>query len=466
MRLKNLLTLIKGRPRFIALFIFLLAFIIRLLFIVALGAEQRVYDSMNDQYIYIDLAKSLVAGRGLSLSFPIFVADANEPTSIQPPLYPLVLSAFFYLFGDNYLPPRIFQALLSAGISVFTYLIGRKVLDDSTAVLAALMTCVYPLLVMYTRPLMSDMLYTFFIVLVTLFLVKFSFETFRPIHYIAWGAFFALGFLVRPEILVYGLLVIPFAVAWNFKRPALSFHHMTPGIILAVLAFAVTITPWAIRNWYVHGNPVIFPSKRWGAWEESWLQYTRDNSPEWETGCNGLDPLNCIVPDWQNLSELERDRYVGSIASEFVFSHPDLFIKYSISRFLKSYPVIPREELPPPLGYKGVRDRPVDGYHFTSLDDFPVYVTPVEKFRLWIFRFILLLGVVGGGIALKRQAWRLIPLGVPIFFSLATSFMLTGGERFRFPVDFAWILLASYGLISVVVYFRVGLSYKSLIPKA
>ena len=81
--------------------IFILALIVRLIFILVLGAEdKKSYDSLYDQYIYIDIARSIVAGHGFATNYDIFVADANTPTAIQPPFYPLFLAMIFWTFGE------------------------------------------------------------------------------------------------------------------------------------------------------------------------------------------------------------------------------------------------------------------------------------------------------------------------------------------------------------------------------
>jgi len=171
--------LAKNQNLIIAISILLLALIVRLLFILTLGADERIYDSLYDQYIYIDLARSIVAGRGLSLSHGVFVADAYTPTSIQPPVYPLILPALFFFFGESYFPIRLLQVALGAGVCVVTYLITGKILGRSVGLVAALIVCVYPPLVMYTRPIMTEALYTFLMSLLVLLLVKFTVETLR-----------------------------------------------------------------------------------------------------------------------------------------------------------------------------------------------------------------------------------------------------------------------------------------------
>ncbi len=441
--------LAKNRALIISISIFILALIVRLLFIITLGADERIYDSLHDQYIYIDLAKSIVEGRGLSLSFDIFVADANTPTSIQPPVYPIILSVLFYLFGESYLAVRLLQVVLGAGVCVVTFLTARKVLGESVGLLAALIVCVYPPLVMYTRPIMTETLYSFLVSLIMLFLVKFALGTFRHIHFIIWGALFGLTFLVRPEILAFAVVMVVFAFWWTLKRRQNALRSVSLGIGLASLMFIVTVGPWAVRNWRVQGEPTVFPNKRWSMWEGNWLRYMLETSSGWEECGKGLKYCDAM-PNFNEASELERDRYFSRVAKEFIVSHPVVFVRYGASRLLKSYPIIPREELSPPLGYRGVREPSPADYDPTQLNDVPQYLTGIGKLRVWSFRLILILAVLGLVIAVKRRISVMILPVLPIFINIGIAFLLYGKERFRLPFDPYLIIVAAYGLVSVL----------------
>jgi 4-amino-4-deoxy-L-arabinose transferase-like glycosyltransferase len=333
----------KNRALTISIFIFILALIVRLLFIITLGADERIYDSLHDQYIYIDLAKNIVEGRGLSLSFDIFVADANTPTSIQPPVYPMILSLLFFLFGESYLAVRLLQVVLGAGVCVVTFLTARKVLGEPVGLLAALIVCVYPPLVMYTRPIMTETLYSFLVSLIVLFLVYFALGTFRHIHFIIWWTLFGLTFLLRPEILVFALAVVAFAFWWTLTQRQNALRSVSLGIGLASLMFIVTVGPWVVRNWRVQGEPTVFPNKRWSMWEENWLRYMLETSSGWEECKKGLKYCDAM-PNFNESSELERDRYLSRVAKEFIVSHPGVFVRYGVSRCWvgKQYPIARR----------------------------------------------------------------------------------------------------------------------------
>jgi 4-amino-4-deoxy-L-arabinose transferase-like glycosyltransferase len=426
--------------------IFLLALVIRVSFLSLLGAEQRIYDSLFDQYIYIDLGKNLVAGRGFMLSFDVFVAQANQPTSIQQPLYPLMIASLFRVFGENLLIIRAVQALISSATCVLIFIIAWRAFGKMTAILAGLMACVYAPLVMYVRPIMSETLYTFLLALIVFVLFDVATLRARLWHYLSLGALVALAFLVRPEVVLFAGPVILFFIGVSVMRRWVSVQQSIRALTLVVVAFFAITGPWAIRNLNTQGELLFTPAKRWFFWEQNWLPYMRETSPDWMSGRSCGNELECAIPNFADRSEIERDRYLSSLAMDFIRLHPGVFARYAVSRLLIAYPILPREELAPPLGYKGVRERPSDGYDITSLDDFPLYFRNAEKLRAWSFRLMLAGALIGVVIAMRRRQFLLaLPL-LPILFNVASVMLLGGKERFRLPIDPYLIVFAAYAV--------------------
>jgi len=250
---------------------------------------------------------------------------------------------------------------------------------------------------------------------------------------------------------MFAAMAVIFAIWWNRKHKHYQTRELLSGIAVATLAFALSITPWVIRNSYVHGELVVFPSKKWNFWEANAERYMREQSPDFQPpDCSKVAEGSwCPVPNFKNLSELERDRAMSKLASDFILQHPSIFVRYGVSRILISYPIVPREELPPPIGYKGMRERPHDQYDSTAVDDVPFYFTTAEKLRVWPFRLIIALAVIGLVLAVKQQREVILLLALPIFFNIASAFLLDGKERYRIPFDPYLIIIAAYALVSM-----------------
>lgn len=434
--------------------VFLVAIAVRVAFLALLGSEQRLYDSTFDQNIYIDIARNLLEGRGFSGSYDIFVASANRPTSIQPPTYPFMLAGVFALFGENYFAVRLVQVLMSAVMCLCVYHIGRRTMGEQAGIAAGIITAFYPALVMYVRPLTTETFFALLLALGTLLLVKYVQHSWRPVHYLVWGIVLSVAFLLRPEVLVFAVLSIAFMVAWTWRYRRQSMRSLMSGLVLTSAICLMTVMPWALRNLSIHGVLLFTPNKSWVTWEENWLRYMRETTPDWMEGKDCDNELECAIPGFDQMTEFERDRYAAALASHFIKTHPTVAVRYAVSRLLVSYPLIPREELLPPLGYKGERQRPEDGFDYTSLDDHPTYERAPEKLRVWSFRLVFVLAVLGCSIAIRRRAWIvLLPL-LPVLANMATALLLSGKERYRVSIDQFLIVVAVYALGIFFAWFK------------
>ncbi|MCX7792000.1 MAG: glycosyltransferase family 39 protein [Chloroflexaceae bacterium] len=448
----------KANPRQLQLWIAaaitvgLIAFLVRLGFVFTFGNEEKIYDSNQDQYIYIDLAKNLVAGKGYQLSYGVFVASPHTPTAIQPPTYPFFVASVFATFGESLLAVRVIQAILSALVCVTALFIGGLAVNFSVGLASGIVAAFYPLYVMYTRPIMTETIYTLLLALIVLVAVIILRVRGYLWLYPLLGLLMALLFLTRPEAvlffpLVLGLLVIPVLRRWQPIR------HLIGGLVLIALTFGLTVTPWVLFTWRTQGEPLLFPNKRWGNWDANWLRYQRENNPTWKEGCTTTE-LECAIPNFDRLTELERDRYTIKLMTEFVREHPNIALRYAASRVLMSYPVIPREVLPPPLGYLGERERPTDGYAPDSLDDFPSYQRPVEQLRVWLFCGLLFLSLVAALLAFTRREWLVLLPGAMVLTNIVTAFITQGRERYRLPIDLYLIILAVYAVVTLVAIYQ------------
>ena len=159
-------------------------------------------------------------------------------------------------------------------------------------------------------------------------------------------------------------------------------------------------------------------------------------------------PERQAIPDFEACDEVTRDRMLGRMATEFIISHPLTYAKYALSRLHKSYPLIPREELPPPLGWRGEAVQPAGvSYSSTSLDDVPQYVTIPEKLRVWVFRLVFCLGVFGVAWMAHCRRCAVIPLLLPIGYNVFVAAAVNALERYRLQIDSYLLVFASYWIV-------------------
>jgi hypothetical protein len=192
-------------------------------------------------------AANWVAGRGYT--FDLYGYRTEHPfQSFMPPLFTTLIA------GCLLTPwPEISLGLVQVGLSSLTvllvYLIASRLADPTVGITAASLSTAYPpFLVLVDQPTVP-VLNTFLLGVFLWFAVRLlqSLE-----HRWAALAGFALGLCVLSRPTFGGLLGVLFLALWLARAPR-SGRWLRAGV-LATAVMALTISPWLIRNWRVHGQ--------------------------------------------------------------------------------------------------------------------------------------------------------------------------------------------------------------------
>jgi 4-amino-4-deoxy-L-arabinose transferase-like glycosyltransferase len=200
-----------------AVTILILAFVIRLAFILLVPLHPLETDAKD----YDRLGLSLSQGLG-------YVNDIGEPTAMRPPVYPVFLGAIYFIAGHHLFWVRLLQAILGAGTCLLTFFIATIVFDRKTAMLSGFLCCFYPHLIVRTSEIMSENLFAFLLLLGIWILMtrNSSFSLWVP------GMIFGLALLTRSNLIL--------------LRQKRSFLKRAAFFISGVL---LVLLPWTIRNY-------------------------------------------------------------------------------------------------------------------------------------------------------------------------------------------------------------------------
>jgi asparagine N-glycosylation enzyme membrane subunit Stt3 len=220
--------------------------LIALAAIVALGLLARAYvvvepvaHPADDSRAYYALSKALYEEG--SYGGPEF-GDSSD----WSPGAPLVYGAAFYATGGpREGTARIVEALLGAAAIVVVFLLGRRLGGRGAGLLAAFAVAVYPPFIHSTGELMSEPPAILTLPAAVLAFLWAS-EQERLRAWLAPGLLFGLTAMFRPEYLLVGaafvvLAAIRIGIARGWK-PSLA------AAALVLLAIALPIVPWTVRN--------------------------------------------------------------------------------------------------------------------------------------------------------------------------------------------------------------------------
>lgn len=236
-RISQFFKRLSGQDRQLLIAIAILALFIRLGFIATLDANSYHF---SDTRHYDSAAISLLKGDGLG-------ADYN-----REPLYPYVMAAIYFVFGHSFTAMRIFQALLGVLLVFIIHDLARMVFNRKVALWAALMTALYPYLIVFSGILYTEMLFTTLMAASIWFLVRASFKQFW-VSAIFSGVFIGLAALCRPAIFFF----VPFMLLWIIFRQRTNWlARFGFGAVILAAALAV-LMPTLLGNYQKYHRLVL-----------------------------------------------------------------------------------------------------------------------------------------------------------------------------------------------------------------
>lgn len=212
--------------------------------ILALDDPQRVPRSAeeSDAPTYYVIADNVIAGNGYA-----YGAD-QPPTAKRTPGYPLFIASIFKVFGRNFNWIRYTQAAVDVLTAYLVFVLAVLLFKTrAVGLLAALAYALYPPAILSSTYILTETLYTFFLVFFAVTAVLALKGRGRPLYLVS-GIAFGVSSLIRPGIvfLPVALLVVALIV-----RP-----RAWAGVLMLTLAFAVTLLPWVLRNNRDLGKPI------------------------------------------------------------------------------------------------------------------------------------------------------------------------------------------------------------------
>ncbi len=260
-----------------------LVFILALALLLRLFQLSRSPELWWDSYVYIAMSKYLFSG-GVAGFWEVFRAV----------LWPLFLGIFWWL-GLPILPVAQFFDLLFSLASVFlVYLIGLRLGDKRSALLAAFIFGTVPLFIQYVGLALTEA-FAMFLGLLGVYLFVLGLEkeekksrdwSSRRRYFALSGVFFGLAFLAKfPQGLLLAAALSVLALR-DFGPSWRTWKHWKEKVFACFevgIPFVFVTAPFFILSYHFYGHPL--EALRTGSWivgtglwlyETSWLFYMKD----------------------------------------------------------------------------------------------------------------------------------------------------------------------------------------------
>lgn len=343
--------------------------IIAVALLLRVGVGVLLFENLaDDRDAYLGIANTIVAGNGFSSP------GSDQPTAFRPPLYPIVIAAISPL--GMQLGLAIAHVVLGVMTVILTMRLGQKLGLGRFSLLAGLLVCVNPLLLLYTSYPMTETLFTF-LVITWLNLVVGA----EGNNVIASGILFGLAALCRPTILAFAPLIGFWLLVKNCwvagveqSSPAESqlptglhpptSNSQTKGwLIQKLIPIGITVlilAPWTIRNQIhfgkpifatTHGgytlllgnNPVFYTNVVRQPWGTTWGDWEGVDRKDGEilTQSQWLQHLEEDMKADSITGEVARDSWMYRRAFKDIQADPSGFLMACRLRFVRFWNVIP-----------------------------------------------------------------------------------------------------------------------------
>jgi hypothetical protein len=319
----------------------------------------------------------------------------------RTPVYPLFLTACYWMFGHSFGAVLYAQAAVGASVIPLTFLLARRFTRPGWALLAAGLVAVHPALIGHVTRLYTEALYTPFQLLAVLSFLR-ALDTPTVARFATGGMLLAVTTLCRPTIALFPLIV-PFLLPRG-----LSLLRRASLWVCYTGAMIIVIAPWSYHNYRTYHMflPLSVTSGvvLWHGSPEHYhltMEDQRHALQIWDgvlnpRGNGGHDPMS-----------IDGDRYFLHRAIASIRQEPGVYLWYALQKSLFFW-----------IGHPAI-DWP--GYSIFGFDAMRPYFSAPHIIGVFVVRLLPFLALISL-VVLRDRLKDLIPL-----LALCAYFMVIQG---------------------------------------
>jgi hypothetical protein len=361
-----------------------------------------------DGNLYMNLAQNFIDGKGL-------INTVRKEDIIVLPLFSLLMVPSLLLF-KSIIPFIAFQYVLFGINAVLLYFLAIYVFKKQPiAWLAVLFYCTHPVLLLNgPHFLLTEIIYTFFVLIITFALLRLIKSIFHNPTTISKNLIWVVtiitvSMLLRPHML-YVIPLLGLIVVYLLFQRKLSFKTVVTMVLIPFILFGANL----LHNLYIHDEAVLFENY-------SGQNVYIANNPNSKTKlflstevADFVEPYYFTLKD-RSLSE--KSAILKERAIKFILKEPVLTTKRTLIKWVKVFRGIsPYDTITVALFWLGLIL-----YLFRKNKDWPTYI---------VLGYLI--------------------IGFTMFTSIG---LLVGGQRYRVPIIPIYLMFSSYAVYAVFMVF-------------
>ncbi len=407
-------------------FIVVFAFAVRMLLLYYAWtiAPVAVRDFIPYGYELGRVARAIAAGQGFSS--PLRMVDSG-PTVWFTPIYPYIVAGIFKVWGIysdlSHMIIQVLNYIFSALTIIPIYCAARRTFGEAVAVGASWFWVFLPTSLIFPLTWIWDTSMAALFLALIFWATLAMQEAHTTWPWAGYGALWAIGALVNPAV----LSLFPFLVGWviwESRRDGAPWIKFSSAMILV---FAISLTPWTVRNYRVFGKFIVLRSN-FGL--ELWLGNNPSVPDSWSPWLHPNDNL----PEAQKYKSMGEIAYMAEKQKEafaFMRTHPVDTLRFTFHRFVNNW--------------LAISDSPLDSWAYS-----PLYL------KLFVILNVLLalFSLVGTLFAYRTGSAEAFPYAMVLLVFPLVFYVTHASLRYRFPMDPIMMVLSAYGVAQSIALLR------------
>ena len=237
----------KDRERIIVLGIFVIAYALRLIYLLQMKSSPHFFSPTMDPLFHDAWAQNIAGGNWI-----------GGKVFFRAPFYAYFLATVYKIFGHNYIIPRLIQHLIGSFSCVLVYFLAKKLFNQKVAIVSGLIAASYGMLLYFEGELLLDSFLVFFDLLLILLLLKVR-EVPKLSGWFLCGIILGFSAITRPNILFF----IPFVWLWIFVvfKSKTPFKKILTYSASFLLGSILIVSPITLRNLIAGGDLILIASQ-------------------------------------------------------------------------------------------------------------------------------------------------------------------------------------------------------------
>jgi 4-amino-4-deoxy-L-arabinose transferase-like glycosyltransferase len=391
------------------------AFVVRVAYVIAFA--DRLHVGLDSTW-YRLVAGTIAGGDGFIDPEQAYTHGVSVATAFRPPLYPLFLAGVDKTVGDTTLTLQLAGCVMGVVTVVLVGLLGKRIGGNAVGLCAAAMAAVYPIFLAVDAAIMSETLY---LPLATGCVLAVYRAIDRPtiVRWSLAGALTGAAILTRGDgLLLLALVVVPAAVI----APQLPWRRRVLIVMVPVVAAALVVTPWVVRNNQRLGTPVVATLQTGTALAGAYCDDTFHGKllGSWSFECT-------TRPDHTHLGEVALNNELQRDATRYLRHHAGRLAVVVPVRILRQWSLYD----------------PVEGAHFEAIESRNFKWQMVS----WATYLPIAVLAVYGLVLLRRRRAVVLPMVAMIVAVAATAAMIYGQQRLRISVEPVLLVAAAVAVV-------------------